>query len=81
MISREEWRNLCKRYGFLCLGCGQKPKKLTKDHIIPVSLGGKDHISNIQPLCARCNSLKGNTIRDYRENSYRFEMELPDRRI
>ncbi len=34
--------------------------QMTKDHIKPKSKGGKDHISNMQTMCARCNELKGN---------------------
>ncbi len=37
-----------------------KLKLMTKDHIIPKSKGGKDHISNMQTMCKRCNVLKGN---------------------
>jgi 5-methylcytosine-specific restriction endonuclease McrA len=33
---------------------------MTKDHITPRSKGGKDHLSNYQPMCATCNSQKGN---------------------
>jgi 5-methylcytosine-specific restriction endonuclease McrA len=32
---------------------------LTKDHIKPKSLGGKDKHSNYQTMCSICNSLKG----------------------
>lgn len=31
---------------------------MTKDHIIPKSKGGKEHISNFQTMCEVCNSLK-----------------------
>lgn len=35
---------------------------MTKDHIIPKSRGGTDHISNLQTMCANCNNAKGSTI-------------------
>lgn len=31
---------------------------MTKDHIIPKSMGGKDHISNYQTMCQVCNQIK-----------------------
>lgn len=55
--SLEEWQELCKKYNWQCAICRQK-KKLTKDHIKPLSLNGTDYISNIQPLCRNCNSRK-----------------------
>lgn len=32
---------------------------MTKDHIIPKKLGGKDRIDNLQTLCEDCNKAKG----------------------
>lgn len=31
---------------------------LTKDHIVPKSKGGKDHIDNMQTMCKVCNEMK-----------------------
>jgi 5-methylcytosine-specific restriction endonuclease McrA len=35
---------------------------MTKDHIIPKSKGGKDHIDNYQTMCVKCNGKKGNKL-------------------
>lgn len=59
--TQTEWEELLVRFGYRCTGCGvahaQSP--LTKDHVVPVSKGGSNSISNIQPLCRPCNSKKG----------------------
>lgn len=65
-----EWIALVYRFQGHCLCCRQffGLKKLTADHVTPVSLGGSDDIANIQPLCKPCNSRKGNHhATDYRE--------------
>lgn len=56
----EQWVALKQLHRFCCAIC-QKRKSLTKDHIKPLSLGGSDYISNIQPLCRNCNSRKWKT--------------------
>jgi phage replication O-like protein O len=47
-----------ERDNFTCLNCGSR-KRLTIDHILAESMGGKMEISNLQTLCKTCNSQKG----------------------
>lgn len=35
---------------------------MTKDHILPVSKGGKSHLNNLRPMCAVCNNYRENKI-------------------
>lgn len=35
---------------------------MTKDHIIPKSLGGADSLENYQTMCCKCNEKKGNKV-------------------
>jgi hypothetical protein len=70
-FTTSEFTQLQSEYGFKCLRCGisaenTPQKKLTADHIIPISKGGPNHISNIQPLCLSCNCSKGTRTVDYR---------------
>lgn len=58
--SKQEWEDLKKEASYSCGSCFKKEPeiRLTRDHIVAISMGGTDNIGNIQPLCMMCNSLK-----------------------
>jgi 5-methylcytosine-specific restriction endonuclease McrA len=54
-------RTLFKRDANLCLYCAQlfRTSDLTRDHVTPISLGGRDSWTNVVTACRRCNNDKG----------------------
>ena len=50
-----------------CNGCGEHFQKqhLEIDHIIATSVGGTNHIENLQLLCSHCNRVKGERGQEY----------------
>jgi 5-methylcytosine-specific restriction endonuclease McrA len=67
-FTRKEWVEMKERYNYTCLRCKKREPeiKLQRDHVVPVSAGGINSASNIQPLCRRCNPAKGIKSTDYR---------------
>ena len=63
-----EWRAVLEHHGNACVACGVVGVELVPDHIQPLSRGGLDDISNIQPLCRTCNTRKGAQTIDYRRS-------------
>lgn len=55
-IKRQIW----ERQNEKCAYCGQRKqlKRMTVDHIIPLSKGGTDELDNLQCTCKMCNQLK-----------------------
>lgn len=53
-------RNILVRDEFTCLYCGRKDQRLTIDHIIPKSRGGKTTFENCVASCKPCNNKKNN---------------------
>lgn len=51
---------LFKRDDYLCLYCGIRfpSSALSRDHVTPISLGGKDCWNNVVTACKRCNNYK-----------------------
>lgn len=62
----EEFDALCSAYGYACLSCGATDRVLEADHVVPLTRGGSDEISNIQPLCGECNRRKFTAEIDFR---------------
>jgi 5-methylcytosine-specific restriction endonuclease McrA len=58
-LTRKEWEAIKTQYGYRCVYCHKKPKRLEMDHIIPLSKGGSHTASNIVPACRSCNASKG----------------------
>lgn len=60
----EYFKWLCEQLNNLCVMCSKvfPQGKLTIDHMVAVTKGGKHDNSNIQPLCGRCNAVKGSRI-------------------
>ena len=56
-FTPQQWEERKKAFDNMCAVCGLLGK-LTIDHIIPLSKGGSNDISNIQPLCGPCNYSK-----------------------
>ena len=54
-------RTLFQRDDHLCLYCGQRyhRRHLSRDHVTPVSQGGRDIWTNVVTACVRCNNVKG----------------------
>lgn len=55
-------RNVFVRDKFKCVYCGKSSNRLTIDHVIPVSKGGKTTFDNCVTSCRVCNSKKGNRL-------------------
>lgn len=64
-LNQKQWDELCRRYDYRCLCCGEH-KPLEIDHIVPISKGGTNTIDNVQPLCRECNQKKRTQTIDYR---------------
>lgn len=67
-FTESEWQKLLDATGHKCLCCGAEGVPLHRDHVIPLILGvaHTDEITNIQPLCGKCNSQKHTDSTDYR---------------
>jgi 5-methylcytosine-specific restriction endonuclease McrA len=80
--SDADWAALLEECGGRCLACGARSepgryRRLEKDHIIPITKGGRDDIWNLQPLCRPCNNTKKAKAIDYRPLAVRIKYAEP----
>lgn len=63
-ISPKEWNKI---YSSSCVYCGSK-KRISVDHVIPISRGGTHGIGNLVSACLSCNTSKGaKTITEWKK--------------
>ncbi len=54
-------KNILKRDAYTCQYCGRNSgERMTIDHVVPRSLGGKTIWENVVSACRACNTRKGN---------------------
>jgi 5-methylcytosine-specific restriction endonuclease McrA len=61
--AHKKKKQIIKLYGKWCYICHDKIGN-TIDHVIPISKGGTNDISNLRPACYQCNYEKGDKIYD-----------------
>lgn len=57
-LTRAQWEAIKATYKFCCVYCGEKRKRLTMDHVIPLIRGGAHTAANVVPACRNCNASK-----------------------
>ena len=84
---------LFARDRYHCLYCarGFEAMALTRDHVVPLSRGGRDRWENVVTACRRCNQHKGNRLPEeigwelvalpYRPNNAEYLALINSRRI
>lgn len=58
--SVEQLKDHFAKFGDRCVYCGEDGtnRKVTVDHLLPISRGGADALGNLVPACSRCNRSK-----------------------
>lgn len=64
-LTLAEWKECMLHFKGCCAYCGKpegrtKAEKLDRDHLIPISKGGKTVKNNVIPACRTCNRGRGN---------------------
>ncbi len=57
-VTASEWIEALDVFDGRCAYCGVRDK-MAVEHVIPISAGGANDISNVVPACGSCNFVKG----------------------
>jgi hypothetical protein len=61
-LSTDDWLRILDTWGGRCAYCREEADSLSKDHLIPLTKGGRHRPENIVPSCPSCNSSKCNYL-------------------
>ena len=80
---RELFRLLIETQPYRCAHCHTTDGELTIDHIMPISMGGRNTLSNLQFLCPDCNVKKANDLAEHwrwlrRKAGWQNPKNIPD---
>lgn len=75
-VSNQVWEDIKACYDYKCAYCGNKSRRLTKDHIMAVSRGGEDSMTNIVPACSTCNFSKSSRRLQDWPRFYKLQLHL-----
>ena len=69
-FTLEEYKNKLAHFGGMCAYCKIR-KATTRDHMIPVTRGGSNYLTNVVPSCLPCNSSKADLLlAEWRKTKY-----------
>lgn len=73
-FTEKDWQRLINRYEGRCAYCAELIiGKIHKEHVIPLSRGGRHSLGNILPACGSCNFSKGPLfLMEWRMREIRF---------
>lgn len=58
-LTADQWAAIKDYFGGCCAYCGKQAKRMSMEHVIPISQGGEHSESNVVPACLSCNCSKG----------------------
>jgi 5-methylcytosine-specific restriction endonuclease McrA len=57
-LTTKEWQSILERFDGRCAYCRKPSRRLQREHVIPLSRGGRNDASNVVPACWTCNRRK-----------------------